>query len=127
MLRKFVSLTALGLLLIVTGSAGAQLGKGKVLFEYWDNIGGTAVSDLTSNALYPDKPTSSEWRDKYQSPSGRADNYGVRARAFLTPPADGDYTLGDLWTCSETLPYATARGVSVTCAGLPTGGAALCR
>jgi hypothetical protein len=83
---------ALCLTLALAGSAGAQLGQGKVLFEYWDNVSGTAVSDLTGNANYPNKPTSSAWLDKFQSPSGRADNYGVRGRAFLTPPQTGDYT-----------------------------------
>jgi hypothetical protein len=72
----------------MVSTAGAQT----ILFEYWDNIGGTAVSDLTGNANYPDSPTSSAWLETFQSPSGRADNYGVRARAYLTPPETGDYT-----------------------------------
>jgi hypothetical protein len=93
MSRKFVSLTALGLLLMITGSAGAQLGKGKVLFEYWLNIGGgTAIADLTGNPNFPDNPTSSEWRDGFKSKVDWADNMGTRARAYLTPPQDGDYT-----------------------------------
>ncbi|MBM4028493.1 MAG: hypothetical protein FJ280_24330, partial [Planctomycetes bacterium] len=92
MSKKFVCLAAIFVTLAVAGSAGAQVGKGKVLFEYWDGISGTAVSNLTSHPNYPDKPSSSEWRDNFQSPSGRADNYGVRARAYLTPPATGEYT-----------------------------------
>jgi len=119
MSKKLVCLAAVCLTLAVAGSASAQLGKGKVLFEYWDNIGGgTAVSDLTSNPLYPDHPTSSEWRDKFQSPSGRADNYGLRARAYLTPPADGDYTFwvaGDdyceLWLSTDD----TAANATMIC------------
>jgi hypothetical protein len=106
------------LTLAVAGSAGAQVGKGKILFEYWDNIGsGTAVSDLTSNALYPNKPTSSEWRDKFKT-IDRADNYGERARAFLTPPADGDYTFyvasddaSELWLSTDDTP-ANAKKIA---------------
>ncbi|MEN6428797.1 MAG: LamG-like jellyroll fold domain-containing protein [Phycisphaerales bacterium] len=89
MYRKCVCVAALCLAFAMAGSVGAQT----ILFEYWDNIGGgTAVSDLTGNALYPDSPTSSAWLEVFQSPSGRADNYGVRARAYLTPPETGDYT-----------------------------------
>ncbi|MEN6576633.1 MAG: PA14 domain-containing protein [Phycisphaerales bacterium] len=89
MYRKHVCVAALCLAMAMVGSAGAQT----ILFEFWDNIGGgTAVSDLTSNALYPDNPTSSAFLEVFQSPSGRADNYGVRARAYLTPPETGDYT-----------------------------------
>jgi hypothetical protein len=86
-------MAALCLTLAIAGTAGAQLGQGKVLFEYWDNIGGTSVdTDLRTNANFPDNPTSSVWLDNFQSPSGRADNYGVRGRAFVTPPETGDYT-----------------------------------
>jgi len=93
MFRKCVSMAALCLTLALAGVVSAEVGQGKVLFEYWDNIGGgTLVSDLTGNALYPDNPTSAEWRDAFQSPSGRADNYGVRARAFVIPPETGEYT-----------------------------------
>jgi hypothetical protein len=112
MFRKLVSLTALGLMLTVTGSVGAQeLGQGKVLFEYWTNIGGgTSVdNDLRTNANFPDNPSSSEWRDNFKSPVDWADNAGTRARAFVTPPQTGDYTFwvaGDdncqLWLSPDT-------------------------
>jgi hypothetical protein len=100
------------LTLALAGSAGAQLGQGYVLFEFWDGIGGgTTIPDLTNNAGYPDNPTSSTWINKFQSPSGRADNYGVRGRAFITPPETGDYTFwvaGDdqcqLWLSSDDSP-----------------------
>ena len=58
MSKKFICLTAVGLMFAIAGSAGAQLGKGKVLFEYWLNTGGgTSVdSNLTTNANFPNKP-----------------------------------------------------------------------
>jgi hypothetical protein len=98
MSKKCFCLAAVCLTLVVAGSASAQLGKGQVLFEYWDGISGTAVSNLTSNSLYPDHPTSSEWRNAFQGPTDRADNYGARARAYLTPPETGDYTF---WIASD--------------------------
>jgi len=119
MSKKFICLTAVGLMLAIVGSASAQVGKGKILFEYWDNIGGgTAITDLTNNALYPNKPTSSEWRDSFESPVNRADNFGMRAQALLTPPADGAYTFyiatddaGELWLSTDETP-ANAKKIA---------------
>jgi hypothetical protein len=66
---------------------------GNILFEYWLDIGGgTAVSDLTGAAGYPDSPDDFEWRSALDGPVDWADNYGARARGYLYPPADGDYT-----------------------------------
>ena len=45
MYRKCVCMAALCLTLAIAGNAAAQLGQGKVLFEYWDNAGGTSVDD----------------------------------------------------------------------------------
>jgi hypothetical protein len=93
MYRNCVCVAALCLTLALAGNAGAQLGQGNVLFEYWDNVAGTSVdTNLRTLATFPNSPTSSAWVNKFQSPSGRADNYGVRGRAFLTPPETGDYT-----------------------------------
>ncbi|MGE5296441.1 MAG: PA14 domain-containing protein, partial [Solirubrobacterales bacterium] len=94
MFRKCVSMAALCLTLALAGSVNAQLGQGKVLFEFWDNIGGgtNVDNDLRTNANFPDNPSSSIWADNFQSPSGRADNYGVRGRAFVIPPETGEYT-----------------------------------
>ncbi|NLH40720.1 MAG: hypothetical protein GX448_02680 [Planctomycetes bacterium] len=109
----FKKSVCLAVVVALAAAAGAQeLGQGKVLFEFWDNIGGgTTIPDLTGNALYPNNPTSSVWLDKFQSPSGRADNYGVRGRAYITPPQTGDYTFwvaGDdncqLWLSTDDNP-----------------------
>jgi len=116
MYRKCVCLAALCLTLALAGSAAAQLGKGFVLFEFWDNSGGgTTIPDLTNNANYPDNPTSATWISKFQSPANRADNYGVRGRAFITPPESGDYTFwvaGDdnceLWLSTDDSPANAA-------------------
>ena len=94
MFRKCVSMAALCLTLALAGSVNAKLGQGKVLFEFWDNIGGgtNVDNDLRTNANFPDNPSSSMWADNFQSPAGRTDNYGVRGRAFITPPETGEYT-----------------------------------
>jgi hypothetical protein len=92
MYQRRMCLFALTLALVFATGAAAQLGQGKILFEYWMNLGGTAVSDLTSYANYPNNPDSSEWRDGFKSKVDWADNYGERARGYVTPPQTGDYT-----------------------------------
>ncbi len=93
-------------------------GKGKVLFEYFYNIGaGTTVPDLTSNAKYPNSPDEAVWLDNFLHPAGATgginwkENYGARGRAYVYPPQTGDYTFwvaGDdgcqLWLSTDDNP-----------------------
>jgi hypothetical protein len=74
---------------------GNALGQptGEILFEYWMDIGGGAVSDLTGQAAYPDSPDDGEMRAALEGKVDWADNYGTRVRGYLYPPEDGDYTL----------------------------------
>jgi hypothetical protein len=82
----------------IVGSAGplfaADLGKGKILFEWFENAAGGNVDQLVDgrNRHYPDDPNSYAWRDQFEGPVNRADYYGTRVRGYLYPPADGDYT-----------------------------------
>src|SRR5512133_3218651 len=122
MSRRLTCLAAVGLVIALAGSAGAQLGQGKVLFEYWDGVGGTSIDgNLRTLATFPDSPTSSEWRDKFQSKANRADNYGLRARAFVTAPETGEYTFwvaGDdncqLWLSTDENPANAVKIAQVT-------------
>lgn len=82
-----------------------------VLREVWSGIAGTTLAALKTNALYPANPTeSSIVPDLAQSPD-RADTYGVRMRAWLVPPATGNYTFwiasddeGELWLSTDDNP-----------------------
>jgi hypothetical protein len=94
----------------------------KVVWEKWLNIGsGVLVSDLTSNANYPAKPTEVELLDSFQSAVDWADNYGQRLYAWLTPPESGDYTFwiaGDdaqeLWLSTDDDPAKAVLIASVS-------------
>jgi hypothetical protein len=103
-------LPALVLVLSIAGVAAGQVGEG-VLYEYWFDIGGTAVTDLTNDPRYPDSPDMSEWRPDFDSELDPWDNYGARARGYIHPPATGDYTFwisGDdfceLWLSTDDNP-----------------------
>jgi len=65
--------------------------NGQVLQEVWENIGGTAVSDLTGNAAYPDNPS---WAALItdMKVTDFADNFGSRLSGYLNPATSGDYT-----------------------------------
>jgi len=65
---------------------------GEILFEYWFDIGGTAISDLTGAAGYPDNPDDGEMRPSFDGILDGPDNYGQRVRGYLYPPEDGEYT-----------------------------------
>lgn len=76
-------------------------GSGTILREYWTNVSGTQVSDLTSNANYPDNPSGSEQLTLLEGPTDWADNYGTRIRGYIHPPVSGSYTFwvaGDDYT-----------------------------
>ncbi len=84
----------------------------KVVWEKWLNIGsGTAVTDLTGNANYPNSPNERVLVDSFQSAVDWADNYGQRLYGWLTPAQSGDYTFwiaGDdaqeLWLSTDADP-----------------------
>jgi hypothetical protein len=77
--------------LSMVDSTRGQLGKGNILYEYWDNITGTAVSNLTNDPRYPDSPDESKWWQTFEGDVGRGDNYGIRASGYVYPPVSGEY------------------------------------
>ncbi|MEZ4954911.1 MAG: carbohydrate binding domain-containing protein [Saprospiraceae bacterium] len=65
---------------------------GGLTMERWLNIGaGTAVTDLTNNANYPDNPTETGTLTSFDGPDNYADNYGTRVRGYITPSLTGAY------------------------------------
>jgi hypothetical protein len=90
MFRKLIYLASFIVVLSLFNSAKGQMSQG-VLYEYWFDISGTAVTDLTNNPRYPDSPDMSEWRTDFDSELDQWDNYGTRARGYIHPPVTGDY------------------------------------
>jgi len=85
------------LMLGLASSAVADHPQG-MLFEFWYNIGGVNVGDLTGQADFPDNPDDGEIRMSFDSILDGPDNYGQRAHGWLHPTDDGDYTF---WIASD--------------------------
>jgi hypothetical protein len=88
-----------------TTAVGVQLAEleflerqGSILREYWLNIPGTAVSDLTNNADYPASPSASDQLTSFETPSDWAENYGTRVRGYVTAPSSGTFFF---WVASD--------------------------
>jgi hypothetical protein len=121
-------LVVFAVLALISPVRAADPGKGKILVEYWLNIGaGTAVTDLTSNANFPNNPTASQWLDSWLFPAGSTgasnwqDNYGSRERGYVYPPQTGDYTfwiagddLCELWLSTDDTPAKATRIANIT-------------
>ena len=67
-------------------------GPGKIIREWWFNMSGSAVADLTSDDRYPDNPDGSEYVSYFQGPTNWAEQYGSRLRGWLFAPETGNYT-----------------------------------
>ena len=66
--------------------------RGSILLEWWLGIGGTVVSDLTSNVAYPNNPTGSSQRTSFEAPTDWENSMGQRMRGWVYPPVSGQYT-----------------------------------
>jgi aryl-phospho-beta-D-glucosidase BglC (GH1 family) len=95
-------------------------GIGTILYKRWDGIAGESVSDLTSNANYPDHPSYTGRLTRLEGPANIAESYGTRIRGYLYPPATGNYTFwisGDdncqLWLSTDGSPSNASLIASV--------------
>jgi len=67
-------------------------GPGKIIREWWFDISGSDVSNLTANERYPISPDGSEFVSYFQGPANWAEQYGSRLRGWLFAPETGNYT-----------------------------------
>ncbi len=71
---------------ICKGTTGLGLTR-----QTWTGITGSLVSNLTSNAAYPNSPNTTEIFAAAKSVWNSGDNYGTRVRGFITPTVSGNY------------------------------------
>jgi hypothetical protein len=67
-------------------------GPGKIIREWWFDISGSNVSNLTGNERYPSSPDGSEFVSYFQGPANWAEQFGSRLRGWLFAPDTGNYT-----------------------------------
>ncbi|WP_167286385.1 fibronectin type III domain-containing protein [Paraflavitalea devenefica] len=77
---------------LTTPASTACTGTGSIRFQKWNNISGTSISNLTSNANYPNTPSTSGTYTSFEIPTNSNDNYGMKVFGYICPPATGSYT-----------------------------------
>lgn len=75
-----------------------NVSQGVIYREYWLNINGSNVTDLTSNPDFPHKPSGRTIHTLFEAPSNTGDNYGTRMYGYLIPPESGYYKF---WIASD--------------------------
>lgn len=73
-------------------SCAANCGAAGLVLERWTGISGVIISDLTSNANYPNSPSTVTTLTNFDGPDDYADNYGSRVRGYIVPTTTGAYT-----------------------------------
>jgi len=116
---RFVDEDSAKTVIVPTESVGAPLGS--ILYEYWTDITGTSVADLTSDPDYPGNPDGSYYVTEFQGPTNWNDYYGSRISGYLHPPQTGDYTFwiatddsGELWLSTDADPANKSLIASVS-------------
>jgi hypothetical protein len=97
---------------------------GFALWECWENVTGD-LQALRAHPSFPLHPTRRDWVTALEGPVGLGKFYGSRLRAYLVPPATGDYTFAiagddgcELWLSKSELKYDRERIATVArCTG----------
>lgn len=99
----------------------AQPAVGKIVREWWTDLPGAAVSDLTASELYPDDPTGRELVDRFEGPVDWKDSYAARLYGWLRPEKSGSYRFwiasneqSELWLSTDADPANAVRIAGVT-------------
>lgn len=130
--RLFPSRTCLRALLAVTCLAALTARADIIRRDYWTNITGGTVSNLTNNANYPDNPSGTDMLFRLEAvgwlgstnaggTNRLADNYGQRIHGFILPQSNGAYRFwirsdrdSELWLSTSSNPAAKVRIAYVT-------------
>ena len=71
---------------------------GFILHEWWNDVTGVTINDLTTEPRYPDFPDGREYIKSMEGPVSFGDNYGTRLRGFICPDTGGTYSF---WIASD--------------------------
>ncbi len=95
---KKLTFTLLSFLFLMNQVNAQCTGLGTISYQKWNNINGTAVVNLTSNANYPNSPSSSGTRTLFEMPNNQGNNFGLRMKGYICPPTTGNYIF---WIASD--------------------------
>ena len=96
-MKKFYIFT-ICLFLFLNSFAQSCPGTGSINYQRWNNISGTAVSNLTSNVNYPNNPSSTGTQSLFEMPTNLGNNLGIRMNGYICPPTTGNYVF---WIASD--------------------------
>lgn len=65
--------------------------RGLVARELWESIPGSSVDDLTSNANFPNHPTSVSFFGESEVTTDQGDDFGARLSGYIHAPVSGPY------------------------------------
>ena len=96
--------------------------NGTLLLERYDNISGSAVSNLVADPDYPNNPdATSTLTSLFEAPTNIEDNYGQRISGYLCAPTTGNYIFwiasddgSELWLSTDDNPSNKALIASVS-------------
>jgi hypothetical protein len=94
---------------------------GTIRRAFYNNITGSTVANLTSNAKFPASPDSLTTLTSFDGGSSKGDNYGSTVCGYLIPPTTGNYTFwissddaSELRLSPDTTPANAVARASVT-------------
>ena len=97
-----------------------------ILCQYWRDIPGSRVRDLTGDSAYPHFPNEQVLLGQMEIPPNQPSDFGTVLSGWLRPPQSGDYTLfiasddqGELWLSSDDKPEHLQRIARVPTWSLP--------
>jgi glucose/arabinose dehydrogenase len=100
----------IGCSLYYSGKSQSCSGLGSITFERWNNITGSAVSNLTSNSNYPNNPSQTGTLTSLELPQNLGNNMGIRIAGWICAPTTGNYTFwiasdasAELWISTSSL------------------------
>ncbi len=110
-MKKFILFFISFVIFLLHLNAQTCTGTGSINYQRWNNINGTAVSNLTSNVNYPNNPSLTGTRTLFEMPNNIGNNLGIRMNGYICPPTSGSYVFwiasdasGELWISTTSSP-----------------------
>ncbi len=91
-------LMATGVVNVTVMANDTPFHPGSINYAVYGSISGGSVANLTGSSRYPYDPDFEKAETLFEGDTDRGDDYGAAMRAYLMPPATGNYTF---WIASD--------------------------